>query len=91
MDVPACVRFQKCRGLKIFRTTKWDPKESLSYNYGRIYQFSNFRTMIKEIESKQEYNQHKQDHAQVKLFFLNICIYLVLSRDFIEESFKNYP
>ncbi|CAF3630994.1 unnamed protein product [Rotaria sp. Silwood1] len=37
MDVSARVRFQKYQGLKSFRKTKWNPKENLSYDYGRIY------------------------------------------------------
>ena len=53
------------RGLKSFRTTKWDAKENLPEDYGRIYQFPNFRGMIKQIQAEQEDNQGKGDHAQV--------------------------
>ncbi|CAF1403830.1 unnamed protein product, partial [Rotaria sp. Silwood1] len=37
MDASARVRFQKYQGFKSFRRTKWNPKENLSYDYGRIY------------------------------------------------------
>ena len=54
------------RGVKSFRTTKWDAKENLPADYGRIYQFPHFRSMVKQIQSEQEENQIRDDHAQVK-------------------------
>eukprot|EP00873_Tetraselmis_striata_P008944 jgi/Tetstr1/429208/TSEL_019160.t1 len=41
-DVEARVRFDKYRGLKSFRTSPWDPKESLPQEYARVFAFENF-------------------------------------------------
>lgn len=40
-DVQARQRFGKYRGLKSFRTSKWDAKESLPLEYARVYAFEN--------------------------------------------------
>ncbi len=42
LDMPARVRFAKYRGLKSFRSSPWDPKESLPADYARIFQLANF-------------------------------------------------
>ncbi|XP_012945845.1 pre-rRNA-processing protein TSR1 homolog [Aplysia californica] len=37
LDTKALTRFARYRGMDSFQTTVWDPKESLAYDYGRIY------------------------------------------------------
>eukprot|EP00501_MAST-03F_sp_TOSAG23-6_P002451 GSMAST32.ASY1.ANO1.2561.1 assembled CDS len=48
-DLPALERFARYRGLKSFRTSPWDPKESLPSEYSRIFQFEDFSNMQKQV------------------------------------------
>eukprot|EP01101_Sappina_pedata_P007728 TRINITY_DN4140_c0_g1_i1.p1 TRINITY_DN4140_c0_g1~~TRINITY_DN4140_c0_g1_i1.p1 ORF type:complete len:825 (+),score=477.89 TRINITY_DN4140_c0_g1_i1:86-2560(+) len=53
LDAPARTRFQLYRGLKNFKTSVWDPKESLPPLYSMINQFQNFsRTKKKMIQER---------------------------------------
>ncbi|RAL50419.1 hypothetical protein DM860_016886 [Cuscuta australis] len=52
LDVPARKRFAKYRGLKSFRTSSWDPKESLPPEYARIFAFDNFNRTQKHVLAK---------------------------------------
>ncbi|KAH8834339.1 ribosome biogenesis protein tsr1 [Flagelloscypha sp. PMI_526] len=42
-DLPARERFARFRGLRSFRTSPWDPYESLPRDYARIFQFEDFK------------------------------------------------
>ncbi|KAL3845392.1 hypothetical protein ACJIZ3_002795 [Penstemon smallii] len=52
VDVPARKRFAKYRGVKSFRTSSWDPKESLPPEYARIFAFDNFSRTKKHVFAK---------------------------------------
>ncbi|XP_002510662.2 pre-rRNA-processing protein TSR1 homolog isoform X2 [Ricinus communis] len=52
LDIPARKRFAKYRGLKSFRTSAWDPKESLPPEYARIFAFDNFAKTQKHVFAK---------------------------------------
>ena len=53
--MPARYRFAKYRGLKSFRSSPWDPKESLPYDYSRVFAFENFRRAHKRaLEVREE-------------------------------------
>merc|ERR1719266_1718163 len=54
MDQNARERFQNYRGLKSFRSSPWDPKENLPYDYARIFQFENFKRTRKNVLAANE-------------------------------------
>ena len=58
MDIPARQRFARYRGLKSWRTSAWDPKESLPPHFARLFAFKN----LKRTEKR---------HATVYIFLLN--------------------
>ncbi|KAG8091465.1 hypothetical protein GUJ93_ZPchr0012g21725 [Zizania palustris] len=62
LDVPAKRRFAKYRGLKSFRTSSWDPKESLPSEYARIFAFDNFTRTQKHVLAKTA----EQDEGSLK-------------------------
>ncbi|XP_022772570.1 pre-rRNA-processing protein TSR1 homolog isoform X2 [Durio zibethinus] len=62
LDVPARKRFAKHRGVKSFRTSLWDPKESLPPEYARIFAFDNFARTQKHVIAKSlELEQESRD------------------------------
>uniref|UniRef100_A0A1D1Y5B3 Pre-rRNA-processing protein TSR1 n=1 Tax=Anthurium amnicola TaxID=1678845 RepID=A0A1D1Y5B3_9ARAE len=66
IDIPARKRFAKFRGLKSFRTSSWEPKESLPQEYARIFAFDNFRRTQKHALMKVEREQENRDeHASI--------------------------
>ncbi|XP_023547507.1 pre-rRNA-processing protein TSR1 homolog [Cucurbita pepo subsp. pepo] len=58
MDIPARKRFAKYRGLKSFRTSSWDPQESLPQDYARIFEFSNISRTQKHVLAKALEREH---------------------------------
>ncbi|GFS31221.1 hypothetical protein Acr_00g0016250 [Actinidia rufa] len=52
LDVPARRCFAKYRGLKSFRTSSWDPKESLPPEYAKIFACDNFTRTQKHVLAK---------------------------------------
>ncbi|OQS04497.1 pre-rRNA-processing protein TSR1 [Thraustotheca clavata] len=55
-------RFARYRGMKSFRTSPWDPKESLPIDYARLFQFESFIYTQKRVldEGKEAEEQWKE-------------------------------
>ncbi|KAL9260891.1 Pre-rRNA-processing protein TSR1-like protein [Drosera capensis] len=69
LDIAARKRFAKYRGLKSFRTSSWDPKESLPPEYAKIFEFDNFARTQKHVLAKAlEMDQSSTDLAKASTF-----------------------
>jgi len=76
-DIAARTRFQKYRGLKSFRTTKWDPKENLPADYARIFQFENFRRTRKRVLTEEmDEGTYVEAGSYVKVVLKNVGAHL---------------
>ncbi len=53
-DRPAKERFARYRALKSFRTSPWDPYESLPREYARIFKFQNFQASHSRVMAEVE-------------------------------------
>ena len=60
-DRPAKERFARYRALKSFRTSPWDPYESLPREYARIFKFSNFAASHARVMSEMEEVERAQN------------------------------
>ncbi|CAM9106281.1 unnamed protein product [Ectocarpus sp. 8 AP-2014] len=60
-DRSARERFARFRALKSFRTSAWDPKESLPKDYARIFQFEDFPAMQKDVLRAGEAMERQQN------------------------------
>ena len=73
IDVPAKIRFQKYRGLASFKSTPWDPKENLPYDYARIFQFQNFeRTRLRVLRESERSASDAMPGLYVTLHVKNV-------------------
>ncbi|XP_057857342.2 uncharacterized protein LOC131066561 isoform X1 [Cryptomeria japonica] len=94
MDVPARQRFARYRGLKSFRTSSWDPKESLPEEYARIFAFDNFaRTHKHALAKAKEIDSGKLDGcasvgAYVQLHIKGVPIDIVTK---LLHGYRNRP
>lgn len=75
---------ERYRGLKSFRTSPWDPKESLPAEYSKIFQFESFSRAKKRVLSDTSAT------VDVRLSFLN---WLTVSKvdQYITLQIANFP
>ncbi|XP_001601694.3 pre-rRNA-processing protein TSR1 homolog [Nasonia vitripennis] len=71
-DINARDRFQKYRGLESFRTTVWDKKENLPFDYGKIFQFENFDRTRRRIFRQREDLTDVQPGSYVTIYIKGV-------------------
>lgn len=89
-DIPARQRFAKYRGLKSLRTSPWDPKESLPFEYAKIFAFDSFARTQKSVLSKlKEIESGTQEGSFATGSFVRLHI-LQVPASKVEPLLKSY-
>jgi hypothetical protein len=53
-DIPSRKRFARYRAMQSFRSTSWNPKESLPEQYSKIYEFEDMKNLQKQLNTTSE-------------------------------------
>ncbi|KAI0373939.1 ribosome biogenesis protein tsr1 [Pilatotrama ljubarskyi] len=72
LDVPARTRFQRYRGLRSFRTSPWDPYENLPRDYGRIFQFEDFKRTERAVKRRAEEEAGVEPGTRVTVYLKDV-------------------
>jgi len=89
-EVEARLRFQRYRGLKSFRTSPWDPKENLPFEYARIFKISNFKrtkkVILNEIRDSYVCREDEKDYVQTNQF---VTLHVIDVPEHISDNWSN--
>lgn len=72
LDVPARTRFQRYRGMRSFRTSPWDPYENLPGDYGRIFQFEDFKRTERAVRKRAEEEGGVEPGTRVTVYIKDV-------------------
>ncbi|OBZ70794.1 Ribosome biogenesis protein tsr1 [Grifola frondosa] len=72
LDVPARTRFQRYRGLRSFRTSPWDPYETLPRDYARIFQFEDFKRTERAVKRRAEDESGVEPGVRVTVYLEDV-------------------